>query len=231
MSVLVRWILPLVGYLCVATVVSTALAYGYLRHSGRLDDETIFRVTALLQGVDLAEIDKAGKATVAETPPEEASFAEQQQQLQTATLHFDAKQKQLSDSIAEFKSQFDRLNEATSRYEELKKSVDLYLTQQQKQVADDARTKVRVQIEALIPKKQAKPLLIKMIDAGQIDEVIALLNSMKTRNQRDILRTFDSPEDIDRLYSVQQRMLAGAPAKPYIDAQLEQLKKLNEQNK
>ncbi len=231
MSALIRWILPLVGYLCVATVVSAALGYGYLRHSGRLDDETMFRVTALLQGVDLAEIEKAGKATVAETPPEESSFTEQQERVQTATLHFDAKQKQLADSLSQFNSELNRLTEAQARYRDLKVSVELYLTKLEEDVANEALQKVRSQLEGLIAKKQAKPIVIKMIDAGQVDQVILLLNSMKPRNQQEILRTFDSPEDIDRLYSVQQRMLEGAPAKPYIDAQLEQLKKLNEQNK
>jgi len=231
MSGLIRLALPLVGYVCVATVVSAGIAYGYLRSSGRLDDDTIFRITALVQGVDLDELEKQGQqATAAGTPPEEPSFAEQQQRLQAAALHFDAKEKQLADSLNQFEHQLRQLSEATARYDNLKKSVDSYLNQKRDEVVAEARTKVRTQIEALVPKKQAKPLLTKMIEAGQLDEVILLLNSMKPRNQQEILRTFDAPEDIDQLYRLQQRMLAGAPAKPFIDAQLEQLKKLNEQN-
>lgn len=231
MSGLIRLLLPLVAYVCVATVVSAGIGYGYLRSSGRLDDETIFRITALVQGVDLAAIEKEGqKTSSAETPPEETSFAEQQQRSQAAALHFDAKEKQLADSLNQFEHQLRQLSEATVRYDNLKKGVDSYLNEKRDEVVNEARLKVRTQIEVLVPKKQAKPLLIKMIDAGQLDEVILLLNAMKPRNQQDILRTFDSPEDIDKLYELQQRMLAGAPAKPYIDAQLEQLKKLNEQN-
>jgi hypothetical protein len=231
MGALVRWVFPLVGYLCVATVVSAALGYGYLRRSGKLDDETMFRITALLHGVDLEELEKAGEKTVEETPPEEPSFAQQQEQVQAATLHFDAKHKQLEDSLTHFDYQLERVSEATARYTQLRVAVDQYLTQQRDQVTNEARQKVRAQLEGLVPKKQAKPLLIKMIDADQIDEVILLLNSMKPRSQQDILRTFDTVDDIDRLYQVQQRMLAGAPAKPYIDAQLEQLKQLQQQEK
>lgn len=232
MSGLIRLMLPLVAYLCVATVVSAGIAYGYLRSSGRLDDETVFRITALLQGVDLAEIEKAGQKTTAiETPAEEASFAEQQALLQTATLHFDAKEKQLADSLNQFDHQLKQLSEATKRYDDLKNGVDSYLNEKRDEVVAEARLKVRTQIEVMDPKKQAKPLLIKMILAGQLDEVILLLNSMKPTAQKEILKKFDSPEDIDMMFRLQQRMLAGAPAKPYIDAQLEELKKLNEQDK
>ena len=79
MNALIRWTFPLIAYLCVGTVISAALGYGYLRHSGKLDDETMFRIMALVHGVDLDELAKEGTPTVEETPPEEPSFAEQQQ--------------------------------------------------------------------------------------------------------------------------------------------------------
>jgi len=231
MGALVRWIFPLVGYLCVATVVSAALGYGYMRHSGTLDDETMFRITALLHGVDLAEIEKAPPAETSEAPPEESSFADQQEALQAATLHFDAKKKQLSDSLNDFDYQLKRLSEATARYSQLKRSVEIYLDDQSKKVSDEARNKVRAQLESLIPKKQAKPILLRMIKDDQVDEVILLLGSMKARNQEMILRTFDTVDDLDMLYRVQQRMLAGHPAKQFIDDQVKALQQLKQQEK
>ena len=80
------------------------------------------------------------------------------------------------------------------------------------------------------PKKQAKPILIKMIEAGQIDEVILLLGSMKPQIRRDILRTFNTPEDIEILYQIQSHMLNDDPAKPLIDAQLDSLEQMQAQD-
>jgi hypothetical protein len=231
MSALVRWTFPLVAYLCVATVISAALGYGYLRQSGKLNDETLFRITALLHGVDLAKIEKAPASAASEIPPEEASFAEQQQHLQAATLHFDAKQKQLADSLSDFDYQLKRLSEATSRYSQLKRSVEIYLQEQSSKVSDEARNKVRAQLEVMDPKKQAKPLLIRMIKDDQVDEVILLLGAMKARNQEMILKKFDTVDDLDMLYRVQQRMLAGHPAKQFIDDQVKALQQLKQQEK
>ncbi len=231
MSALLRWTMPLVAYLCVGTVISAALGYGYLRRSGKLDDDTMFRIVALVQGVDLDKLAQEGQKTVEGTPPEEPSFAEQQQRLQTATLHFDGKQKQLVDSLNEFDSQLKRLSAAQERYAQLRAVVERYLQEQRKQVEDLSRAKVREQLEALIPKKQAKPILINMIRDGQIDEVILLLGSMKPQIRKEILRTFDTSEDVEILYQIQKHMLTDDPARPIIDAQLEALKELKSQDK
>ena len=108
MSTLVRFTLPLVAYLCVGTVISAGLGYGYLRRSGKLNDETMFRIMALLHGVDLNELAKESETTVEGTAPEEASFGEQQAHVQATSLRFDAKQKQLADSLVQFQYQSTR---------------------------------------------------------------------------------------------------------------------------
>jgi hypothetical protein len=231
MSALIRWTLPLVAYLCVGTVVSAAVGYWYLRSSGRLDDDTLFRITALLHGIDLDALAKEGEATVDETPPEEPSFAQQQEQLQTATLHFDAKQKQLADSLTDFDYQLKRVGEATERYAQLRKVVEDFFEEQRKKLESGDLTSVRAQLEALIPKKQAKPLLIKYIEAGEVEKVILLLGSMKERTRSEILRTFDTPDDIEMLFQIQNHMLNDNPAMAVINEQLEALKQLKAEEK
>jgi ribosomal protein L12E/L44/L45/RPP1/RPP2 len=232
MKAITRLLLPLIAYLCVGTVISAALGYGYLRQTGKLDDEKMFRIMATLHGLDLEEIAKEGQATVEETPPEEASFAAQQGQLQAATLRFDAKQKQLSDSLVQFQYQVDRVTAARERYDELRTAVEAFLTQQQNELTNSDLGAVLAQVQALIPKKQAKPLLIKYIQDGEIDLVVKILGSMKERNRREILRTFDVvPDDIDMLFQIQQHMLNDNPAKAKITEQLEALQQLKAEDK
>jgi hypothetical protein len=231
MSALIRWTLPLVAYLCVGTVISAAIGYGYLRRSGRLDDDTMFRVMALLQGVDLEALKQEGKKTEGEVPAEEPSFAEQQLHVQGATLRFDAKQKQLADSLVDFDYQLRQVSEATQRYAQLRTVVEQFLEDQQEKFANLGLAKVREQLEALIPKKQAKPILISMIEDGRVEEVILLLGSMKPQIRKEILRTFDTPTDVEILYRIQTHMLTDDPARPIIDAQLDALKQLQSQDR
>ncbi|QDT74273.1 hypothetical protein [Lacipirellula limnantheis] len=229
MGILIRILFPLIGYACVATVISGALAYGYLVKSGKLDDEKLFRITAILQDVDLEEIEHEAQVEEPGTPPEEPSFDQQRRQYQTISLQFDVKEKQLADSLVDFDYQLKRLSGATEQYARLRAEVEEYLVEQGKLVLSEEMQKVRKQLESLIPKKQAKPILIKYITDDRIDDVIMLLGSMKPRDQEAILRTFDAPEDLEMLYRIQRKMLAGEPAKPFIDAQLQTLEQMKAQ--
>jgi hypothetical protein len=231
MSRLLGLLLPLIGYACVATVISAALGYGYFRHSGKLDDEKMFRVVALVQGVDLEEIAKAKKQEKPGTPPEEPSFQEQRQRSQTASLQFDAKQKQLADALVIFNYQLKQLNDSTQRYATLRDDVKHYLEDQGKLVMSQSMQQVRAQLEVVDPKKQGKPLLVQYIDDNRIDEVIMLLGSMKPQIQQKILNQFNTKEDLDRLYRIQRKMLAGEPVKPVIDARLKELEQLDAKQK
>jgi hypothetical protein len=232
MSTVIRWTLPIVAYLCVGTVISALVCYGYLRSSGRLNDETMFRITALLHGIDLEALAKEGAATVEETPPEQPSFARQQEQLMAATLHWDAKKEQLSRLLNDFDLQLKAVSEAMDRYASLRDIVEQYLLEERQKVVDASLSSVRAQLEVMDPKKQAKPLLIKYIAAGDVDTVILLLGSMKERTRREILRTFtNTPADIDLLFQIQDHMLNDNPAKPLIDEKLDELQKLNSQEK
>jgi hypothetical protein len=229
MGFLIRILFPLIGYACVATVISGAIAYGYLVKSGKLDDEKLFRITAILQDVDLEEIEQESHAEEPGTPPEEPSYEQQRRQYQTISLQFDVKEKQLADSLVDFDYQLKRLSGATEQYSRLRAEVEEYLVKQGNLVLSEEMQKVRKQLESLIPKKQAKPILIKYITDDRIDDVIMLLGSMKPRDQEAILRTFDAPEDLEMLYRIQRKMLAGEPAKPFIDSQLQALEQLKAQ--
>lgn len=225
-----RLLFSAAGYVCVATVLTAVFGYGYLRHSGTLDDEKIFRIMAIVHDVDLAEIEARGAAAQEEVPPEELSYAEQQRHYQTAVLQFDAKQKELADSLEAFEFRFSQLNTATERYNQLSDKVQTYLNEQKQKVLDKALQEVREQLRMLIPKKQAKPILIKMIQNGDLDEVIQLLSSLPPRSQQAILKTFDTEQDVELLFQLTQRMLAGDPARAFIDEQLETLQELKSQD-
>jgi hypothetical protein len=230
MSRLLGLLLPLIGYGCVATVIFAGIAYGYLRKSGKLDDETVFRIVALVHGVDLEEIEKSKKAAAPGTPAEEPSFDQQQQQFQTASLHFDAKRKQLADSLVDFDYRLKQLNAATDQYATLKADVQKYLDEQGKLVLSQAVQQVREQLEILKP-KLAKPLLINYIKDNRIDEVILLLGSMKPGPRQDILNLFQTDDELEMLYRIERKILAGDPVKPFIDEKLKELEQLKAQEK
>jgi hypothetical protein len=230
MSRLIGLMMGLVGYASVATVVSCALGYGYLRKTGKLDDDKLFQIVAIVQDVDLEAIKRESEEHAPALPGEEPSFDEQQRHGQTESLHFDAKQKQLAVSLVSFDYQLKQLITATDNYARLKREVSDYLDQQGELVLRKAMQEVRQQLEELSP-KQAKPILINYIADNDMDDVISLLRSMKPKKREAIYKTFTTEEDIEMLYKIQRRMLAGEPEKPFIDEKLQALEELKAQEK
>jgi len=221
----------MVGYLCTATVVAAAIGFGYLRYSGRMDDEKIFRLFAVVHDIDVDEVQQANEAVESEVPPEEASYNDKLQLLHVATLQFDAKQKQLEDLLANFSLQLDDLNVKTGRYENLRTEVENFL----KQKMDEAQTvevrSVIQHMEVLNPRSQAKPIVEEMIKEGRMDTVIQILGGMKTRARNDLLKAFDSLDDIDVLYEIQRHMLEKDPTSEFIQQQVQALEDLKSQEK
>src|SRR5690606_25045685 len=175
MGLLVRFVFPLIAYLCVASVVTVTAGYGYLRHTGRLDDETMFQIVALLHDVDLEEIVAAQQSAVVDVPPEEMSFDQRQEHLQIGTLRLQAKQDDLEKQLNQFESQFQLLNIENNRLKTFKEEVESYLRQREKEAREAGLLSVQNQLQNL-DKKQSKALLVKMIKDGKAEQVILLLN-------------------------------------------------------
>lgn len=224
MAGLIRILFPLIGFFSTATVVTGVACYGYLRHTQILDDDKMFRIVALLNDVDLDKIVGQQAAKEPDVPPEEKSYAQGQDQLQVATLQLQSKRDDLNKQLAEFEAKFRQLNTENDRSQAFKNEVVLYLEKVKKEAEDNGLLAVRNQLQNLSPKKQAKPLLIRMIKEERAKQVILLLNGMSAKKRSDILKTFDTPEDLEILSAIQEQMLDGDPIKPYVEEQLQKLK-------
>jgi hypothetical protein len=226
MAGLIRILFPLVGFFCTATVLTGVASYGYLRNMGILDDEKIFHIVALLNDVDLEKISDQHSDKEPDVPPEEMSHEQGQQLMQVAALHLQSKKDDLDKQLEQFQAKLQQMTAENNRYQGFKREVELYLQKVKDEAEDSGLLAVRNQIQNLIPKKQAKPILVSWIKEEKTRQVIQLLNGMPAKKRTDILKTFDTPEDLEMLAKIQQQMLDGDPIKPFVE---EQMQKLNDE--
>ena len=231
MAAMIRFLFPLIGYLCTATVITLVAGFGYMRNQGMLDDEQAFRIVSMLHGIDLDKFAESEAAEEDEVPPEESSYDQQIEYRQMATLHLQAKQDFLEKEKNDFQAEFTRLNVDMARYQSFKQEVEQYLQQREEKALESGLVAVRNQIQNLTPKKQAKPLLVQWIKEGRIEDVILLLNGLSDRSRREIILTFDTPEDVDMLKKIYEQMLDGHPEKTYIEDKLNELQQLKQQDR
>lgn len=223
MGALIRILFPVIGYFCVATVITLAAGYGYLRHNGTLNDESMFQIVSLVHGVDLAEIAAANVTDEQDVPPAEMSFDERRQHMLMGVLHLQAKKDDIEKNIAVFKDELNKLDNKFRHFENFRKEVDQFLNSKKNAASASGLAGVRDQWKNLDPRKQTKGLLVQMIDDGQIDIVIELLNSMPPNNRTKILKTFETKDDLDMLYRIEQQMLNGGPAATFINKKIQEL--------
>jgi hypothetical protein len=228
---MIRTMFPLIGYFCTATVITLVAGFGYLRSSEALDDDHVFRIVSILHDIDLENIAESHGPTEDEVPLEESSYDQQIEYRQVESLHLQSKQDDLEQQLGVFKDRFKRLNVETARYRSFKKEVEQYLLYQEKRATESGLVAVRTQLQNLTAKKQAKPLLVQWIKENRIEEVILLLNDLPDRSRREIIRTFDQPEDIEMLKIIYEQMLAGHPEKTYIEGKLKDLQQLKDQDR
>jgi hypothetical protein len=231
MASLIRIAFPLVGYFCTATVITLVAGIGYLRSSEVLDDESIFRIVSILHDIELDEIAQSHSPAEDEVSPEESSYDQQIEYRQVESLHLQSKQDDLEQQLGVFKDKFKRLNVETARYRNFKDDVEKYLLEQKRRATESGLVAVRNQLQNLTAKKQAKPLLVQWIKENRIEDVILLLNGLSDRSRREIIRTFDQPEDIEMLKMIYEQMLAGHPEKTYIEGKLNDLQKLKDRDR
>src|SRR3954463_1595050 len=132
MSKLIDLALGLIAYLCVATVITGALAFGYFWHTDQLNNEKVFRIVALLQDVDLQQLSAAQQKKAGdEVPPEEPSLNEVLHHQQVQDRNFEVKLLALKRGKQDYDTSLHDLNEKIDRYDRMVQDIQSRLKQQQ----------------------------------------------------------------------------------------------------
>lgn len=223
MSGMIRIFFPLIGYFCVATVITLAAGYGYLRSNGTLNDETMFQIVSLIHGIDLDEIADANQTDEQDVPHEEMSFEDHQIHLRMNVLHMQSKQNDIAKNIEDFKAVRAQLGVDIAYYSRFRNEVETYLKQKLDESKAAGLAGVREHWKNLNAKKQTKELLIRMIKNDEMDTVIDILNGLNANTVKEILKTLDTPDDLDILQQIEAQMLSGGPEADFIENKLDEL--------
>jgi hypothetical protein len=216
---------PLLGYLATATVITIALGLGYLWRTERLTDDKMFRVVALLQGVDLQQITDAQKKTEEQIPAEEPSMDAVVGHQQILDRNYEVKLLELQRGRQEYDHRLAQLKEQSERYDQLARTWQDKLTQQEQITTQENMAKVVSDLEQVKP-ATAKDLLMRWIAEDRINDVITLLGKMSENKKGKILNSFTSPEELDKLHQIHRLMIESTASKDQLSKALGELKQV-----
>ncbi len=226
-----RFLFAMIGYAAVATILSAGLGVGYLWQTERLTDESLFRIVALLHGVDLNESMVDEEAMVEEVPNEEASIAEKERMRELDIRDHEARLQALKRGRSEFDHHLQKLQSERDRFDQQARELQQQLEQERTETAHEGIKYVVRDLKLAKPDK-GKELLLRMLNRGgadpeerqrALDDVIRLINTMPSDTWEAIQNKFEGPDELDQLHRIEVQQLEGGPKRRVIDEALKQL--------
>lgn len=209
MSKIIDLLLGLIAYLCVATVITLALVIGYFWHTDQINGDKMFRIVALLQDVDLQQVAASEKKkTGAEVPPEEPSLNEVLHRQQVQDRNYEVKLLALTRGKQDYDISLKNLNEQITRYDRMVQDTQGRLSKQLELTTQQNTAKVVSQLEQVKP-DVAKDSLMKFILEDRMDDAILLMNKMSESKLKNILKTFQTPQELSKLHDIHLRIMSG----------------------
>ena len=205
---MIRLLFSLIGYVATATVITLALGLAYMWKTDQLTDEKLFRVLALLQGVDLEQLTASAQAAGDKVPDEELSTDAIIGQQQVADRNYEVKLLSLQRGRQEYDHSLQQLLVQRERFDRLAQDWENKLKQQDELTTQENLTKVVSDLEQVKP-ATAKSLLMQWIDDGRMEDVIMLLGRMSDIKKAKVLKSFATPDELEKLHEIHRLMIDG----------------------
>lgn len=202
-------------WFCAATFIAQCCIVGLSAVKGNFDRNTIVRIIALLNGIDIQAERLKGALVSAKSTPiptyEDVLKAKVQ-----ASLDMDSK----SDSLARWEDQLQKL-EAQLRgdIERFDKRRADFALEKEKLITgakNDSLKEMQKIIEVLSP-EAAKDQLLMMLENGQKADVVAIIKGMPPDKQKKVLAEFNAGDDAQKLAEVLKELRSGEPLKSLIE--------------
>ncbi len=211
MSKLFDMLFGLIAYVCVATVITLALILGYLWQTDRLNNDKVFRLTAVMQDVDLQKMAAAEHKSADEVPPEEPSLKEVLHEQHVLDRNFEVKQLALQRGKQVYDASLRQLIEKIDRYDRLALDWQSRLKKEQELTTQENVAKVVSQLEQVSP-EVGKDQLKLWITEDKMDDAILLMSKMSENKLKKILNAFQTPEEQTMLHSIHLRIIESGTA-------------------
>jgi len=227
MGKIIDLLLGLIAYVCVATVITLALLFGYFWHNDQLNGEKVFKIVALFEDVDLQQVAASQQKKPGETvPPEEPSLNQVMHQQQVQDRNFEVKLLALKRGKQDYDASLHELNEKIDRYDRMVQDIQSRLTKQQEAMTTQNVAKVVGQLEQVKP-DVAKDSLMKFIEEDRMDDAILLMSKMSESKLKSILKTFQTPQELSKLHDIHRRIMSGGPEAANLKKAINELNSLD----
>ena len=219
---MIRFLGALLAYFCIATVLAGVIGVSIGWSTGQLDQTKLARMAAVLEGIDLpaAAPTAAQQATPA---PAVASIADREAARSSQFRLLELREQSLENRLKQVRFEKQNLDLEKKRFEYDKVGFERRLGADKLSTLAAASENARLLLESVKP-KQSKELILKMLEAEEIEAVVSLLSAMPIAKRAKIAAEFKTEEETKKLDEILRRIRLGEPDVGVIDETLGRLK-------
>jgi flagellar motility protein MotE (MotC chaperone) len=229
MGRILRMLTAVIVYLCVGTMITLCLLGGYAFTHGYLDKDKLTKMAAIAQGIDITPPDKPpnlGGAAVEvvkqDATPEQPSLDEIETKRALQVRHLELREQVVDNQMQQLRALESQLTDDKQTYQRQKTAFEKQLAELHDGAQASGRENIRLIWENIKP-KQAKDMIVQMIDSHQQNDVVAIMNAMPIGKRAKIIGEFKTDEDSKKLDGILDLIRQGMPDEKVINNAQQQL--------
>jgi hypothetical protein len=205
-------ILGLIWMLAVAfsvgTVITLMLLGAILLPKMKLDGNRVAQIAAIAQGADY--MPKEETKNVSQPEGEQPSYQEIVEARALKLRNLELREQQLRNNLVQVLSEEGKLADDIKRQKALIEGFNSQVAELRESSTSAGMADVLQDLEAIKP-KQAKAILVEMLDKKEIDKVVVLLRQMAVKKCAAIIGEFKTDEELEKISEVLRRLREGLP--------------------
>ncbi len=217
----------LIAYVCVATVITQALGLGYAWSRGKINGDKLFRMVAVAHDVDLSDHESQQQSVNPVSDQEEMSYEQKTRLKAITSKDLDLKLQALEKGIENLAFDQRTVKDNWDHYERIKAEFEQKWAQHRGSTQEAGLTNVRLIWEKM-KRGQAKDNIMRMVERGQINDVVILISGMPNDKRSKIVKDFSTEKELEVLTEILELILRGDPANATINAALDKLQAIDE---
>ena len=213
----------LIVYLCVGTLIAQGICVSYAISKGYLTKSKLLEMVALARQTDSGK-QQAANAEKKEQTSEQPSLEDIENARALRMRNLELREQAVQAVLDQVRYEQSKLLDEKDTYLRTRAAFDAHLENMKEGAIAKGRTDARTILESVKP-KQAKEQILKMVEAGEQKEVVAILSEMPVPKRAKICAEFSKTDEEKEILDELLRLIRqGDPDVSPIKATQEELK-------
>lgn len=214
-------LVAVIVYLCIGTVIAQGICIGYAWSKGYVSKPKLLQMAAVAQGENERQSDNRDSHEK-ELSSEQPSLQDIENARALRIRNLELREQAIQAGLDRVRYEQTKLADERDMYFRTRAAFDAHLKNMKEGAIAKGRTDTRTILENIKP-KQAKQQILQMIEAGEEEEVVAILSEMPVAKRAKIAGEFGKlDEDNQKLGKILRLIRQGVPEVSQIqDAQEE----------